>query len=78
MSVRNQSRPAESWGTATGDPHIDLINAMPKHVASRSLTEVTWNARLLGPDIVGAIERLKAQPRRHRYFVTQAETHRHP
>ncbi len=35
---------------------------MPKYVASRSLTELTWNATLLGPDIVGAIERLKAQP----------------
>jgi dihydrofolate reductase len=35
---------------------------MPKHVASRSLDEVTWNATLLGPDVVGAIERLKAQP----------------
>jgi dihydrofolate reductase len=35
---------------------------MPKYVASRSLTEVTWNATLLGPDIVGAIQELKAQP----------------
>jgi dihydrofolate reductase len=35
---------------------------MPKYVASRSLDEVTWNATLLGPDIVGAIEDLKAQP----------------
>jgi dihydrofolate reductase len=35
---------------------------MPKYVASRTLSEVTWNATLLGPDIVGAIERLKAQP----------------
>jgi dihydrofolate reductase len=35
---------------------------MPKYVASRSLNEVTWNATLLGPDIVGAIGELKAQP----------------
>jgi dihydrofolate reductase len=35
---------------------------MPKYVASRSLTEVTWNGTLLGPDTVGAIETLKAQP----------------
>ena len=34
---------------------------MPKYVASRSLTEVTWNATLLGPDIVDAIGQLKAQ-----------------
>jgi dihydrofolate reductase len=52
----------EYWAAVSGDPYIDRINAMPKYVASRSLTEVTWNATLLGPDIVGAIERLKAQP----------------
>jgi dihydrofolate reductase len=51
-----------NWAPISGNPYIDRINAMPKHVASRSLTDVTWNATLLGPDIVGAIERLKAQP----------------
>ena len=35
---------------------------MPKYVASQTLTEVTSNATLLGPDIVGAIQRLKAEP----------------
>src|ERR671922_819303 len=51
-----------NWAPVSGNPYIDRINAMPKYVASRSLPEVTWNATLLGPDIVGAIERLKAQP----------------
>ena len=51
-----------NWASVTGNPYIDRINAMPKYVASRTLSEVTWNATLLGPDIVGAIERLKAQP----------------
>jgi dihydrofolate reductase len=51
----------DNWG-AGGNPYFDRIGAMPKYVASRSLDEVTWNATLLGPDIVGAIERLKAQP----------------
>ena len=51
-----------NWASVTGNPYIDRINAMPKYVASRTLGEVTWNATLLGPDIVGAIERLKAQP----------------
>ena len=50
------------WASVTGNPYIEKINAMPKYVASQSLTEVTWNATLLGPDIVGAIEQLKAQP----------------
>jgi dihydrofolate reductase len=51
-----------NWSGVTGDPYIEKIGAMPKHVASRSLDEVAWNATLLGPNVVGAIERLKAQP----------------
>jgi dihydrofolate reductase len=50
------------WAPVSGSPYIDKINAMPKHVASQSITELTWNATLLEPDIVGAIEKLKAQP----------------
>jgi dihydrofolate reductase len=50
------------WGHVTGDPYVDAINAMPKHVASRSLTETAWNATLLGPDVSSAIARLKDQP----------------
>ncbi|MGA2012549.1 MAG: dihydrofolate reductase family protein [Solirubrobacteraceae bacterium] len=37
---------------------------MPKYIASQTLSEVTWNATLLEPDIVEAIERLKAEPGR--------------
>ena len=51
----------ENWGGG-GNPYIDRIGAMPKYVASRSLTEVTWNATLLGSDVVAAIEELKTQP----------------
>jgi len=51
----------DNWG-AGGNPYIDRVGAMPKYVASRSLDEVTWNATLLGPDIVTAIQDLKAQP----------------
>ena len=52
----------DNWSSSTGNPYFDRIAAMPKYVASRSLTEVTWNATLLGPDVVAAIEQLKAQP----------------
>jgi dihydrofolate reductase len=52
----------ENWSSSSGNPYFDRIAAMPKYVASRSLTEVTWNATLLGSDVVAAIERLKAQP----------------
>jgi dihydrofolate reductase len=51
-----------NWGQTAGSPYIDLINAMPKYVASRSLTETEWNATLLGPDASTAIARLKEQP----------------
>jgi dihydrofolate reductase len=51
----------DNWG-AGGNPYFDRIGAMPKYVASRSLDDVTWNATLLGPDIVTAIQDLKAQP----------------
>jgi dihydrofolate reductase len=51
-----------TWGQIAGDPYIDLINAMPKYVASRSLTQTAWNATLLGPDPSGALARLKDQP----------------
>jgi dihydrofolate reductase len=51
-----------NWGHVAGNPYIDIINAMPKYVASRSLTETTWNATLLGPDPSSAIARLKDQP----------------
>lgn len=55
---------AANWGHLSGDPYIDRINAMPKYVASRSLTEVHWNATLLAPDVSAAIARLKDQPGR--------------
>lgn len=53
-----------NWAPVTGDPYIELINAKPKYVASRSLTDVAWNATLLGPDSSDTIAKLKAQPGR--------------
>jgi dihydrofolate reductase len=52
---------SEFWPSATG-PYAELINPMPKHVASRTLREpLTWNARLLGPDAAEAVAALKAE-----------------
>jgi dihydrofolate reductase len=51
-----------NWGHTAGVPYIDLINAMPKYVASSSLTRTAWNATLLGPDPSSAIAQLKDQP----------------
>ncbi|QBI54024.1 dihydrofolate reductase family protein [Streptomonospora litoralis] len=38
------------------------MNTVPKHVASRTLTDVEWNAALLGDDAVSAVRDLKKQP----------------
>jgi dihydrofolate reductase len=40
-----------------------VLNTVPKHVASRTLTTVDWqNSSLLGADVPGAVAKLKAQP----------------
>lgn len=47
---------AEAW-PPRGD---DLkINTMPKHVASRTLTEATWNAEIIEGDVAEAVATLK-------------------
>ncbi len=51
---------AESWPPRSGDM-ADRINAMPKHVASRTLTETTWNASLIEGDVAKGVAALKAQ-----------------
>jgi dihydrofolate reductase len=50
----------ESWSPRSGDM-ADRINAMPKHVASRTLTETTWNASLIEGDVAEGVAALKAQ-----------------
>lgn len=45
-----------------GDPYVERINAMPKHVASRTLRDLSWNASLLGHDAADALGQLKQQP----------------
>ena len=50
------------WAETAGDPYTDRINAMPKYVASRALTETAPNVTLLGPDAADAIAGLKEQP----------------
>ena len=42
--------------------YAELVNPIPKFVASRTLREpLTWNARLLGPDVPEAVTALKAE-----------------
>jgi dihydrofolate reductase len=56
---------AAAWPGRAGDPFADRMNAIPKYVASRTLTEddLTWsNTTLLAPeDVVGAMRDLRAR-----------------
>ena len=49
---------AASWPEREGE-YADRINAMPKHVASNTLTETTWNASVLDGDTAEAVAKLK-------------------
>lgn len=50
---------AEAWPGRSGDPYTDKINAMPKHVATRTLTDLTWNATPLAGEAGDAVAVLK-------------------
>ncbi|WP_027943600.1 dihydrofolate reductase family protein [Amycolatopsis taiwanensis] len=52
---------AEAWGEREGEV-ADLMNNMPKYVASRTLTEVGPNATLLTGDVAEEVAKLKEQP----------------
>lgn len=52
---------AQAWPARSGDEYTDKINAMPKYVASRTLTEATWNATIIEGDVAEAVAQLKDQ-----------------
>jgi dihydrofolate reductase len=55
---------AQVWPSMAGDPGADTINALPKHGASRTRTEITeWNGNLLAGDVAEAVQRLKVADR---------------
>jgi len=55
---------ASRWSQVQGDPYMDRINRMPKHLASTRLkpSELIWNASLLSGPVPNAVLRLKEQP----------------
>ena len=53
---------AEAWPARSGDDFTDRINGMPKHVASRTLGEATWNATIIQGDVAEAVAELKQAP----------------
>jgi dihydrofolate reductase len=60
LSAGYTAMAADSHGPM--DDFINRMNAIPKYVASRTLTEVGWNASLLRGDVPAAIAELKRQP----------------
>ena len=52
---------SQAWPNRSGDPFTDKINAMPKYVASRTLTETTWNATVIEGDLAEGVRALKEQ-----------------
>ena len=58
---------AASWPKATDpdDPIAGRLNALPKYVASRTLTRADWhNSTVLGGDVVAEVAELKEKPGR--------------
>ncbi len=49
---------AATWPTMSGDL-ADKLNSLPKWVASRTVTETTWNAEVLPGDAMDAVAELK-------------------
>jgi dihydrofolate reductase len=49
---------AATWPGQTGEL-ADKLNAMPKYVASRTLTDAGWNAEILRGDAVSEVAKLK-------------------
>ncbi len=56
---------AAAWPQITDpeDPFAERMNALPKYVASHTLTETPWRpASILGGDVVAQVAELKTQP----------------
>jgi dihydrofolate reductase len=73
---------AAFWPTADEDPqgspqqraYSRLWKPMPKLAFSRSLTEPSWNTRVVSDDLVGEVQRLRAQPDTWHVLFGGAET----
>jgi dihydrofolate reductase len=51
---------AAAWPERSGDPFSDKFNAMPKHVATRTLTDLEWNnSHVIEGDLAEAARKLK-------------------
>jgi dihydrofolate reductase len=69
---------AAAWPGRAGDPYADRMNAIPKYVASRTLTDddvAVWSNSSLLPadDALGAIRELRAKDGRGLHIWGSAE-----
>jgi dihydrofolate reductase len=44
------------------NPFVDRMNSIPKYVASKTLTEATWNATIIPGDVTDFVADIKRQP----------------
>jgi dihydrofolate reductase len=51
-----------AYPAMTPNPFVDRMNSIPKFVASKTLTEATWNATVIPGDVAGFVADLKRQP----------------
>jgi len=62
MGRRTYQSFAAVWPTMSGNPLADKMNAMPKYVASRTLTDPAWtNTHVIDGDLVDAVARIKRE-----------------
>lgn len=52
---------AEAWSGQSNE-FADRVNAMPKYVASRTLTEATWNTTVIRGDVAEEVAKIKEEP----------------
>jgi dihydrofolate reductase len=51
-----------SYTAMTSTPFVDRMNSISKYVASRTLTQTTWNATVIPGDVAEFVAGLKRQP----------------
>ena len=51
-----------AYPATTPNPFVDRMNSIPKFVASKTLTEATWNTTVIPGDVAGFVAGLKRQP----------------
>lgn len=64
---------ASYWKTAEPGTITSYMNALPKLVASRTLTEADWNNSRVTADIAGELKRLKAGSSKNLYIFGSAD-----